>query len=164
MEIESAVRRYLLGDPTIAGYVGNRIYIDRLEEPVAPAGLRAIVLYRATGWAETEKYEGAAGEFPTLVVDCWADNTRDTDGEILRTDRLTNSRAVWRAAHRLLHNPRRGQVWGASGSNPGLLVASSSLWFHATSLEGAGQRTGIPLGEAGVTTATYAMHVATLVA
>lgn len=163
MEVESAVRRYLLTDPTLTAYVGNRIYIDRLETPVAPLGLRALVLYRASGWAQTETYEGAAGEFPTLVIDCWADNTRTADGEILRTDRLPNSRAVWRAAHRLLHNPPRGRVWGATSSNPGLLVNTSSLWFHATSIE-TGHRTGIPLGEAGVTTATYALHVANLAA
>lgn len=165
MELESAVRRYLLADPTITSYVGNRIYIDRLEAPVEPHGHRAIVIYRATGWAETETYEGAAGEFPTLILDCWADNTRDDDGEILRTDRLPNSRAVWRAAHRKLHNPPRGRVWGASASNPGLLVISSTLWFHATSIEGPHtSRTGTPLGEAGITTATYALHVANLAA
>jgi hypothetical protein len=164
MELESAVRRKLLADSTVTAYVGNRIYINRLEEPVAPAGHRALVIHRGPGWAETEHYEGAGGEFPTLILDAWSDNTRDADDEILRTDRLTNSRAVWRAAHRVLHNPRPGQIWGANGSNPGLLIVTSTLWIHPTDLEGNGQRTGTPLGEAGITTATYALHIATLVA
>lgn len=162
MEIEAAVRRRLLADPTVTGYVGDRVWMFRLENRVDPLGQRAVVVYRASGWAQPERYEGAGAEFPTLVVECWADCTRDGDGEIAHTDRVANALAVWRAVHRVLHNPRRGQVWGAVGSNPGLLVNTSSLWFEPEHLEGRGERRGVPLGDAACVPATYALNVAVL--
>jgi hypothetical protein len=165
MEIEAATRRRLLGDSTVTGYVGDRVWPFRLEDRVDPHGHRAVVVYRGPAWAETDRYEAAAAEYPTLVVDCWADCTRDDSGEILRTDRVQAAFAVWRAVHRLLHNPPRGQMWGQVGSNPGLLVNTSTQWFGPTHLEGDGiKRTGIPLGDAAVVTATYALNVALVTA
>lgn len=159
MELEPAARRRLLADITVAGYVATRVYTDRLEEPVQPMGLRAVVLTRGPSWSNSDTYEGASAEFPTLVVDCWADCTRDDTGDIARTDRATNARALWRAVHRLLHNPRRGQIWGRVGSNPGLLVNTSTQWLAPAVLEG-GTRRGTPLGDAAIVTATYALNVA----
>lgn len=165
MELEHAVRRHLLADTTVTGYVGNRIYAHRLEDRVDPLGLRAIVLTPGPWWGEPDRYEGAGAEYPTLTVSCWADCTRTEDGEIAQLDRVRSARAVWRAVHRVLHNPARGQVWGATGSNPGLLVNTSSLWLQSTPIEGADTRyLGIPLGDAAVQPATYAFNVAQLVA
>lgn len=163
MELEPAVRRRLLEDPTIRGYVGDRIYIHRLEDRVDPLGLRAIVLYAGPWWAEADRYTGAGAEYPTLVADHWADCTRTGDGDIARLDRVQNAKAVWRAVHRVLHNPPRGEVWGAVGSNPGLLVNTSTLWFAPSALEGAEvRRTGTPLQDAAVVPATYALNTAVL--
>jgi len=163
MELEPAARRQLLADATVSGYVGDRAYLYRLEDRVDPLGLRAVVIYAGPWWADADRYEGASMEYPTLVVDCWADCTRNGDGEIVRMDRIQNARAVWRAVHRVLHNPPRGMIWGATGSNPGLLVNTSSLWLGPTHLEGANTtRTGIPLQDAAVVTATYALNVAVL--
>lgn len=163
MELEPAVRRRLLADPTITSYVGDRVSLHRLEDRVDPHGLRAVVLYAGPGWGDTERYEGAGGEYPTLVVDCWSDCTRTGDGDIARLDRVQNAKAVWRAVHRVLHNPPGGQVWGEVGSHPGLLVNTSTLWFYPTHLEGADvSRTGIPLQDAAVVTASYALNVAVL--
>ena len=163
MELEPAVRRRLLADPTVVGYVGDRIYPHRLEERVDPLGLRAIVIYAGPWWGDAERYESASAEYPTLVVDCWADCTRDEDGNIARLDRVQNAGAVWRAVHRVLHNPPRGEVWGEVGSNPGLLVNTATLWFRPGAIEGAdAKRTGTPLQDAAVVSATYAMGVAVL--
>lgn len=165
MEVEAAVRRRLLADTTVTGYVGDRIYLHHLEHPVAPLGLRAIVLFSGPWWAESETYTGAGAEYPTLTVGCWADHTRDGDGEIRFQDRVRNAKAVWRAVHQVLHNPPRGQVWGAVGSNPGLLVNTSSMWLMGTHLEGPTVRwAGTPLGDAAVQPATYRLNVAQLVA
>lgn len=165
MELEPAVRRRLLADPTITAYVGDRVWLHRLEDRVDPVGLRAVVLYAGPWWAESDRYEGAGAEYPTLVTDCWSDCTRTGDGDIARMDRIANAGAVWRAVHRVLHNPPRGQVWGEVGSNPGLLVNTSSLWFRPAAIEGADvRRTGVPLQDAAVVSATYAMNIALLVA
>jgi hypothetical protein len=161
MELPPAARRRLLTDDTVRGYTGDRIYMDRLEKPVAPLGARAVVLYAGSAWASSETYEGAGAEFPTLIVDCWADCTRDDTGDIRYTDRVGNARALWRAVHRLLHNPRRGQIWGRVGSNPGLLVNTSTQWVAPTTIE-TGTRRGIPLGDAAIVTATYALNIALL--
>lgn len=161
MELEPAVRRRLLAEPTITSYVGDRVFLYRLEDRVDPLGLRAIVLYAGPWWAEADRHEGAGGEFPTLTVDAWADCSRTPDGEIAHLDRVVNAKAVARAVHRILHNPPRGQVWGAVGSNPGLLVNTSTLWLASTHLEGSDtKRTGIPLGDAAVQPATYAFNTA----
>jgi hypothetical protein len=163
MELESAVRRRLLADATVTGYVGDRVYLHRLEDRVDPVGLRAIVLYAGPWWGESERYVAASAEYPTLVVDCWADCTRTGDGDVARLDRVQNAKAVWRAVHRLLHNPPRGEVWGEVGSNPGLLVNTSTLWFAPSALEGAEvRRTGTPLQDAAVVSGTYAMNTAVL--
>lgn len=163
MELEPAVRRRLLADAAVTGYVGNRVHLYRLEDRVDPLGLRAVVLYAGPSWSETDRYVGAGAEYPTLVVDCWADCTRDGDGEILHMDRIGNAKAVWRAVHRVLHNPERGQVWGEVGSNPGLLVNTSTQWFGPTHLEGSEvRRTGTALQDSAVVTATYALNVAVL--
>lgn len=165
MELEPAVRRKLLADPTITGYVGDRVYLYRLEDRVDPLGLRAIVLAAGPWWAEADRYTGAGAEFPTLLVGCWADCTRNADGEITHLDRVQNAKAVARAVHRVLHNPPRGQVWGEVGSNPGLLVNTSSLWLSSTHLEGKDVHwLGTPLGDAAVQPVTYALNVAQLVA
>jgi hypothetical protein len=125
--------------------------------------LRAIVLYAGPWWAEPDRYEAASAEYPTLVVDCWADCTRTGDGDIARLDRVQNAKAVARAVQRVLHNPPRGEVWGEVGSNPGLLVNTSSLWFAPAAFEGAEvRRTGTPLQDAAVVSGTYAMNTAVL--
>lgn len=163
MELEPAARRHLLADPTVTGYVGDRVDPHRLKDRVDPHGLRAVVLYRSEPWSETDRYQGASAEYPTLIVDCWADCTRDGDGEIRHTDRVPNAYALWRAVHRVLHNPPRGQVWGQVGSNPGLLVNTSTLWGGPSHLEGPDvRRLGITLGDAAVVTASYALNIAVL--
>jgi hypothetical protein len=78
-------------------------------------------------------------------------------------DRIQNARAVARAVQRVMHNPPRGQVWGAVGSNPGLLVNTSSLWFAPAAIEGAdARRTGTPLQDAAVVSSTYRLNTVVL--
>ena len=162
MEIEAAARRHLLADNTVNGYLAGRAYAFKLKTLVTPHGHRALVLYRGNPWAQTERYEHAGAEFPTLVLDCWSDHSRDGDGEMLHPDRVQNAYALWRAAHNLIHNQRPGTIWGRSSSNPGVLINTCSLWAGPPHLDGEGHRTGIPVGEAAVVTAVYALNMATL--
>jgi hypothetical protein len=162
VELEAAARRHLLTDSTITGYVAGRVEPFRLKRRVDPHGTRAIVIERGPAWSETERYEGASAEFPTLAIRCWADSTRDNDGNVTSLNRVENAYAVWRAVHNFIHNRRPGQIWGRTGSNPGLLVNTCSLWAGPTHLDGQGSINGVPVGEAAVVTASYAMNVAHL--
>jgi hypothetical protein len=122
VEIESAVRRHLLADPTVNGYADGRIYRHRLEEKVDGTGLMAFVVLRNNGWATP--YPTQDQEFPIVRVECWADPSRDAEGQVLRSDGPDKAWAGARAVVRALRWPVRGEMMGAVGSNPGLVVIS----------------------------------------
>lgn len=124
MEIESAVRRHLLNSDPVKGHVQGRVYKHRLEEPLPKGGL-ALVVTRQPGWATTMPRKTA--EFPVVWVDVYADPTRDHAGDIERLDAEDKGFAVARTLKGLMHG-RRGEWWGAVGSNRGLMVVTSEQW------------------------------------
>lgn len=126
MELETAVRRMLLADNTVAGYVQQKVWKHTLEQKVDGTGGRALVVKRAGSWAQPDQVKTL--EYPLLQVECWADVDRE-NGEMLRRNAVDKAFALYRAVDPLLH-ARRGVVWGAGGSEPGLTVVSSVRWIE----------------------------------
>lgn len=166
MEIEPATRRRLLADPTVAGYVTDWVFTHRLHDgvDVGKVGRRAIVVRRVGGWATPDPV--TSQEYPLLSIDCYAGDTRDTDGNITAFDATSSAFALYRAVDALLHNPERGAWWGAVGSNPGLLVVASQRFSEpfaetSSSLSSGRASTGEVLGShATVVSARYAVTCA----
>ena len=121
MELESAVRRHLLSCQALNGYVAGRVFRHRLEEKVDGTGNMAVVVRRGRAWAPLDTVRIV--EFPTLIVDFYADPSRTVDGLISQADAEDRAFAMYRAANPDLHGAR-DEWWGAWGSNPGLLVIS----------------------------------------
>ena len=109
MELETAVRRHLLDQNPITNLVQKRIWKFKMrlfDETGAPkalegSGLAAIVVKRRSGWAVplTDK----TSEFPLLVVECWADNSREDDGTITALDSEDRAAQLFREVDRILH-------------------------------------------------------------
>lgn len=165
MEIEAAIRRRLLNDPTVTVYVVDRVFTHRLHDGVDldNTGRRAIVVRRAGGWATPDPV--TTQQYPILSVDCYAGNTRDPDGNIAAFDATSSAYALYRAVDAVLHAPERGTWWGAVGSNPGLLVIASQRWAEpyaetSSDLLRGRATTGEELGSATVVVARYAVTCA----
>jgi hypothetical protein len=122
VEVESAVRRHLLGDAGVNGYADGRVYRHRLQEKVDGTGLMAFVVLRNNGWATP--YPTGEQEYPIVRVECWADPSRDEEGQVTQADAPDRAWAGARAVVRAMRWPIRGRMMGAVGSNPGLLVIS----------------------------------------
>jgi hypothetical protein len=121
MEMETAVRRYLLDHPLSAGAVGRRIYKRRLVETVEGTGLAAIVVDRGPGWATPDAVQSP--EFPRLLLDVHADPSRAAGGEIAADDAIDKALGVHRAVKPMFVFPQlRGMRIGGFGSRLGLLV------------------------------------------
>lgn len=122
MEVEAAVRRYLLGDAAVTGYVVDKVWRTGLVEKVDGTGGMAVVVARAGAWATPGPMSSL--EFPLVRVECWADPTRDSDGQIVALDAADKAFALSRVCRtRLLSRPR-DLMMGRAGSNPGLFVVS----------------------------------------
>ncbi|MFE2751565.1 hypothetical protein ACFXGA_06130 [Actinosynnema sp. NPDC059335] len=160
MEVEPAVRRHLLNDQAVRGYVGDRVYKQHLDEHVQGAGKRAIVLRVDGGWSQPDTVQ--TSEFPLLYIDFWADRSRDSTGRAVADDAMDNARAVYRVTDPLLH-ARRGERWGSFGTHRGLMVVSSARWSEPivqTEMRShGGTFLGVKLGDCAVVTAAYALHV-----
>lgn len=155
MEIETAVRRLLLGDGTVTGYVGRQVFKYQLDASVDGTGKRAIVVRRSNGWAVPA--DRKTQEYPILAVDCYADAQRDSGGDVVERNSVDSAYAVYRAVDPLLHGVR-GVRWGAGGADPGLMVLSCQRWsepFHVTEQDR--HADDPPLGEAAKVTALYAV-------
>jgi hypothetical protein len=135
MEIESAARRYLLSLQPVTGYVGQKVFKFRLQEPIEGTGGLAIVVNRQSGWAAPEQI--GTTEKPRLSVDCWADPTRVVgSGEIQALDAEDKAYALARVVRPYFCYPYLRNVFiGAVGSNPGLRVVDSDCNIEPRLLE-----------------------------
>jgi hypothetical protein len=163
MELPAAARRYLMQQPSVTGYVGNKAYKHQLWDHVDQTGGRAIVVRMAGGWEQPDRVQSS--QFPVLAVDCWSDCSRDPAGEKLQEDALDNAWAVYRAVDPVLHRARNA-MWGASGSDEGAFVVECMRWqepFHQTKGDGGQYAAGLPyqveMGESAVVTVQYAVHL-----
>lgn len=165
MEVESAARRELLQDSTVNGYVAGKVFKYRLEEQIDGTSGRALVVSRNNGWATPDTVKSA--EYPILAIKCYADPTRDSAGLITSMDATDKAFALWRVVDRLFH-AKRGQRWGAFGSDPGMMVVTSRRWREPATVGShdqhggggkSGGQAGDPLGDAVYVYAEYALQV-----
>jgi hypothetical protein len=161
VELETAARRMFLADATVQGYVAGKVFKFELLTHVTGTGGRAVVVRRATGWSAPGLR--SLSEYPTLVVENWADCTRSPDGEPMAADAVDNAFALYRVTNRLIHGIR-DVVWGAGGDNAGLRVVSAErsaepAYGAATAPSASGASTNTPLGESAVVIASYALHI-----
>lgn len=134
MEIESAVRRHLLRDNTVRGYVEERVWKFRLEEAVDQTGLAALVVVRGNGWATPQPRN--TQEYPILHVDAVVDPAREISGEIARLDAEDRAFALARVVNGILHG-LRGVRLGGYARDPGLMVNSCQRWSEPRLITGA---------------------------
>lgn len=134
MELETAVRKELLGREAVTGYVQDKVWKfgqlghvevegRKVSTIGAHSGARALVVYRDGGWAEPGVVNTA--EFPLLVVEAWADCSRDARGDQIEDDAIDNAYALYRVVDPILHAPRRGEWWGGPPGK-GLRVITSA--------------------------------------
>lgn len=157
MEVEAAARRLLIADQTVNGYVNGKVFRYRLEEKIEGTSGRAIVVARNNGWATPDPV--TTQEFPILTVKCYADPSRDSEGNIRSTDAEDGAFALWRAVDKLLHG-KRDEYWG--GPSNGLRVVTSQRWQEPvliTERDRHGQTAGDPLGDTVYVHGQYALQV-----
>lgn len=161
MEIETAARRHLLGLQAVAGYVGQKVYKFKLLDHVDGTGGRALVVRRNNGWSAPPTIGRA--EYPTLVVECWADCSRTPDGLPAADDAVDNAYALYRVVNEEIHTVR-DQIWGAGGTSEGVRIIScvrDAEPFHMTASDshGSGSSTSTPRGDSAVVIASYSLHI-----
>lgn len=153
MEIDTAVRRMLLQDDTVKGYVQQKVFKNELLEHVDQTSGMALVVRKAGGWQGPSQQM----EFPLVAVECWADVDRDpVTGFKLRDNQLDKAYSLYRAVKALMHE-KRDVWWGAGGGNPGVRVISSeqqSEPVHNLISYSKGGST-VPAAESGVVTVQF---------
>lgn len=157
MELETAVRRHLLADATVASLTSKQVWKYRLEERLDGTGKAAVVVRRDGGWSQPNELR--PNEFPLLVVDCYADVSRDEYRNALMLDAEDRASALYRAVDRALLAPGRGQWWGGYGSDRGLMVNSVQRWGEPVFISQADQHSGAPLGDVVYMQARYGFDV-----
>lgn len=161
MELEAAARRWALADATITGYVVQKVYKYRMMESLDGTGGAALVLKRDGGWTQPDSVQTA--ERPTLIAQCWADADRDGDGFMLTGNAEEKAWALYRAVAARFHGVR-GQRWGVTADNPGLMVVSCARWAEPiVSFQGnlhAGDPDKTLIAEGAIVTAKFAVQIA----
>lgn len=165
MELVTAFRGHFYRDaPAVSAYTQDRVYKWHLKDHVDQKGTRALVVLTDGGW--TTPVDQRTQQFPTLVLECWADCSRIVEGgeprEKAAQDAIDNAFALFRVADAELHPMPRGRRWGAFGSDPGLLVIGGQRWaeprWHdAERPDGSGRK----FGDAAMVRAEYALQVVT---
>lgn len=160
MEVETAFRHHLMAVPAVRGYVQTRVFKHKLVEHVDGRGTRAVVVRRFGGWAEPERE--TTQEYPTMMVDCWADCSRNGAGEKLAEDAIDNAWAVYRAVDPAIHQ-LKDVMLGARGDDRGLYLIKAWRFaepFQQTKDEShGGVAYGVELGESAVVSVEYALVV-----
>jgi hypothetical protein len=162
MELPAAARRLLMQQPAVTGYVGSKVFKHELWDHVDRTGGRAVVVRLAGGWDTPDRVQSS--QFPVLAVDCWADCSRNGDGDKAAEDALDNAWAVYRVVDPVLHRVKNA-MWGASGADPGAYVVECFRWqepYHQSRDDqpGAGLPYRVEMGETAVVVAQYAVHLA----
>jgi hypothetical protein len=110
MELVTAARRHALKQDSIKNLVLDRVFKHKLRlfnddgEPMAleGTGWTALVFKSASGWAAAERTK--TSEYPILVVECWADHSRQPDdSHALKLDQADRAQQLWREVDRVFH-------------------------------------------------------------
>lgn len=152
------MRRMLLQDPTVNGYVVGKVFRYRLEEKVDGTSGMAVVLVNDNGWATPNPV--TTQEYPILQVRCYADPTRGPLGEISQADALDKAWALTRAIEPLIHG-KRDVIWGRFGSSPGLRIITAQRWAEPWEMtdEDRHNTSEDPLGDSVYVATRYALQV-----
>lgn len=155
MEVETALRKYLMGLNPVAGYVADRVYKHRLLDKVDGTGDRAIVIKRTGSWTRPDSVKTA--EFPLVQIQFWADHDRDETGGIKVANAEDKAWAVFRVTDPFLH-AKRGVRWGETTDNPGLMVVTCQRW-HEPRLDEPHGRLKDQMGDSVYVGVEYALQV-----
>lgn len=159
MEILTALRRHLLTQDAVRGYVGSKVDKAKLHDHVDQKGTRAIVVRSNGGWAQPDLTQSS--EYPLILIDFWADCSRDRLADRIADDAVDNAMAVYRVVDPLLHR-KRNVMWGGQGTDPGLQIVSCIRWSEPITQtrdeSHGGVAYGVQLGESAVVTVQYAIH------
>jgi len=150
MEVETAIRKYLLAQSGVTGYVGGRVYKFQLMEPVHATSHRAVVIKRVGQWGTPDSVQ--TSEYPLVQVECWADPDRDADGNVLVMNALDKAFAVQRTIDPFLHGKR-----GVKFSD--LDVVSTQRWSESIIVTQDDQHGQGNMGDAAYVATRYALHV-----
>jgi hypothetical protein len=153
VEVEAAVRKMLLDKDAVRTYVGEWVFKHQLDEVVSGTGRAAIVVRTGPGWATPDRV--TTQEYPTLLLEFYADASRDHSGEILRADAVDRAKALYRVCDPLLH-AKRGVRWGGTG---GLYVVTSARNGEPLTVLGRDLHGKDTLGDAAMVTVPYALQV-----
>lgn len=157
MEIDTAVRRMLLVQPSVVGYTGQKVFKNELLEMVDRTGSRAVVVRRNGGYGSAQTVN--TDEYPVLTVECWADCDRNEDGSVSVQNAIDKAYAVFRVVDAVM-NRRRDVIWGAGGTSPGVRVLScgrASEPMHETAKDMHG---ATKVGDGAVVSVDYELHIA----
>jgi hypothetical protein len=147
----------LLSQPAVTGYVGQKVFKNELLEHVDGTGGRALVVRKNGGWGEVMTVN--TDEYPHLVIDCWADASRDPDGMVVVQNSIDNAYALYRVVDSIMGRVR-DVWWGAGGSDRGVRVLSCGKTgepMHETSKD---SHSSTKMGDSAVVTVEYELHIA----
>jgi len=137
-QLAYAARNLLAQFPSVTSLLGvdelddPMLYPNRPEATVENTGKCLVVIRVDGGWGANQHN---TARFPTLVVDIWADPTRNSDGSVQMQDASLKAEAVFKAIDKILHQvnnslPGGGAIyWGTLTqitNKTGVRITSSS--------------------------------------
>lgn len=134
-DLAVAAHRRLAAVPSLTGVLGSSVatspggvwlFVRELQVMVEGSGQAAAVLREEGSWARPNSHNTA--RFPRLSVEVFADSSRNASATIVRRDAEARARAVWERFQSFLHRPYAfSEMWGATGTDPGMRVWGSQL-------------------------------------
>jgi hypothetical protein len=104
VEVETAVRKHLIADSAVNGYVAGKVYKYRLELPIDGTGGRALVVRRLGGWTNPDVVK--TSEYPLVALHCYSDHQRDSAQGIVTQDGEEGAWALYRTVDAVMHAVR----------------------------------------------------------
>lgn len=120
MELETAARKRALQSDAIKNLVVDRVFKFQLEQPLEGTGKLAIVCNRRGNWTSPTK---GSQEYPILVWECYADWSRDSEGNASKDDAADRAMQLYREVDRFFHQvDREHRYWPDDDPEGGLYI------------------------------------------
>lgn len=130
MELETAARKHLLDFDSIRVLVKDRVWKYRPEEALEGTGQAAIVVRRSGNWTKPGRN---SQEYPILVVECYADASRNPNAEMMQDDAEARCYQLAREVDRVLHQlGGQHRHWPEDDPDEGLYVIGCFRGSEAT--------------------------------
>lgn len=123
-----------MASQTVNGYVAAKVFKHALLVSPAGTGGCAIVVRRVGGWTQPDPV--TSQEYPRLLIECYADPDRNTDGTKKVENGTDKAWALWRAVDAAIAAGRRDQWWGAGGDDSGLRIITCVRTGEPTAIGG----------------------------